>query len=75
MLAARLSPFLNVKVIRDEIWDRSLRDCADTQLPTSSFPQKKLQESSLKSFQKMKEAEKELRFAIRFIKVSLIVFM
>lgn len=32
--------------------------------------QKKLQESSLKSFQKMKEAEKELRFAIRFIKHS-----
>ncbi|KAJ0058929.1 hypothetical protein NL108_001167, partial [Boleophthalmus pectinirostris] len=32
--------------------------------------QRKLQESSLKSVQKMKEAEKELRFAIRYIKHS-----
>ncbi|KAK7896138.1 hypothetical protein WMY93_021463 [Mugilogobius chulae] len=35
-----------------------------------AIQQRKLQESSLKSVQKMKEAEKELRFAIRHIKHS-----
>lgn len=33
-------------------------------------PQKKLQEASLKSEQKLKDAEKELRYVVRYIKVS-----
>lgn len=46
-------------------------DCQHTLLYSSSvFSQKKLQETSLKSVQKLKDAEKELRYAIKYIKVS-----
>lgn len=34
------------------------------------FSQKKLQESSLKSVQKLKDSERELRYIVRYIKVS-----
>lgn len=34
------------------------------------FPQKKLQEASLKSTQRLKDAEKELRYVVRYIKVG-----
>lgn len=39
------------------------------------FPQKKLQEASLKSEQKLKDTEKELRYVVRYIKVSVFFFV